>query len=241
MSLFLFVSPREIILLLFVSIPLVVLFQVQCPHLKKKVSSLLYFWAKMPLGKFSPVAGCLLCILPSQGGVGRRWWPDIFWEINPRSYLWMIYIVRKIGKNPRQGHWGKDSKIFCASQWIQILRRNLPCHPAFYFLHQKSCLLKRRGHLFQFCTAIQSDCTNCYRFSSVNVCRDLFLFVTLSSLTCSPSAVCCCQLHWKPSSEDISLEWVLVAIVWSLSRVKWESVKFKNGLQTWFPPCPWQG
>ena len=116
---------------------------------------------------------------------------------------------KKKDKNPRQGHWGKDSKIFCASQWIQILRRNLPCHPAFLFFHQKSCLLKRRGHLLQLCTVIQSDCTNCYGFTRVNDCRDLFSFVTLFSLTCSPSAVYCCQLHWKPSSEDISLEWTV--------------------------------
>ena len=52
--------------------------------------------------------------------------------------------------------------------------RNLPCHTAFLFFHQKSCLLKRRGHLLQYCTVIQSVCTNCYGFSRVNVCRYCF-------------------------------------------------------------------
>ena len=150
-------------------------------------------------------------------------------------------IVRKKIKIQGRDIGEKTQKYFVQANEFRSSEETFPVIQPFYFLHQKSCLLKRRGHLFQFCTAIQSDCTNCYGFNRVNDCRDLFSFVTLFSLTCSPSAVYCCQLHWKPSSEDISLEWVLVAIVWSLSRVKWQSVKFKNGLQTWFPPCPWQG
>ena len=173
---------------------------------EKKVSRLLYFFE--PWRNFSPGAGCLLCILPSQGGVGRQWWPGIFWEIDPHSYLWILYIVRKKVKS-KAGTLEKRLKNILCKPMNSDPHRNLPCHTAFLFFHQSSCLLKRRGHLLQFCTVIQSVCTNCYGFSRVNVCRYLFLFVTLFSLTCSPSAVYCCQPHWKPSSEDISLEWTV--------------------------------
>ena len=173
---------------------------------ENKVSRLLYVF--LALRNFSPGADCLLCILPSQGGVGRQWWPGIFWEIDPHSYLWILYIVRKKVKS-KAGTLEKRLKNILCKPMNSDPHRNLPCHTAFLFFHQSSCLLKRRGHLLQFCTVIQSVCTNCYGFSRVNVCRYLFLFVTLFSLTCSPSAVYCCQPHWKPSSEDISLEWTV--------------------------------
>ena len=117
-------------------------------------------------------------------------------------------IVRKKVKS-KAGTLEKRLKNILCKPMNSDPHRNLPCHTAFLFFHQSSCLLKRRGHLLQFCTVIQSVCTNCYGFSRVNVCRYLFLFVTLFSLTCSPSAVYCCQPHWKPSSEDISLEWTV--------------------------------
>ena len=168
----------------------------------KKVSKLLYLFE--PWGIFH-LARVVYCAFFHHKAVSVASDGQAFSERLIHIHICEYCKKKKVNIQGRDIEENTQKYFVQANEVRSILRRNLP----FLFFPQKSCLLKRGGHLLQFCTVIQSGCINCYGFSRVNICRYLLLFVILSSLTCSPSAVYCCQPHWKPSSEDISLEWTV--------------------------------
>ena len=123
MSLFLFVSPREIILLLFVSIPLVVLFQVQCPHLKKRFQAFFIFGQKCLWGIFH-LSRVVYCAFFHHKAVSVAGDGQTFSE--RLIHVHICGYCKKKDKNPRQGHWGKDSTS-PVIQPFYFFTKNLVC------------------------------------------------------------------------------------------------------------------